>query len=69
MCVETYPAPWFGRCYLGLVDGHECLVADDVTAVGVARAAIGSGARPELMGATGRTAAHGTSVTSSVAAI
>eukprot|EP00959_Pyramimonas_sp_CCMP1952_P292274 6112612-Pyramimonas_sp.AAC.1 len=69
MRVETYPAPWFGRCCLGLVGGRESLITHDVTAVGVARAAIvGKRARPELGGTTGRTAARGTSVASSVAA-
>eukprot|EP00959_Pyramimonas_sp_CCMP1952_P219112 4581320-Pyramimonas_sp.AAC.1 len=54
MGVETYPTPWFGRCCFGLVDGHKSLVAYDVTAVGVALAAIdGMRACPELKGATG----------------
>eukprot|EP00959_Pyramimonas_sp_CCMP1952_P224175 4687253-Pyramimonas_sp.AAC.1 len=59
MCAKTYPTPWFGRCCLGLVDGHESLIAYDATAVGVARSAIGSGrACPELGGATRRAAAR-----------
>eukprot|EP00959_Pyramimonas_sp_CCMP1952_P255182 5329935-Pyramimonas_sp.AAC.1 len=70
MCVETYPTPWFGRCCLGLVNGHESSVAHDGIAVGVARAAIGSGRPcPELRRTTGRTAARGTSVTPYVAAV
>eukprot|EP00959_Pyramimonas_sp_CCMP1952_P180636 3776899-Pyramimonas_sp.AAC.1 len=55
MCVGTYPTPWFGRCRLGLAGGHESLVAHDATAVGVARAAKGSGtSRPELGRTTGK---------------